>query len=317
MLDVSQILKASLVTYAIGSPEGVLGANGVECIGFQDDLVAFESGMKEKDACYVGETDDQIILAFRGTAMKGIETQGLDWLNNFTAQPLFVPDFPGKVHKGFFTSILNLWNADAVGGFVTEVQNRVARSPEKELCITGYSKGGALTPLAAWLLHTLGVEAKTIYIFEPPKCGNADFADAFNKQFPQTQRYVYQNDLVPQVPPSDEFMALASRIPVLKEALSKMYGPDYAQWNYHPVGNRNFVNWDNQIVTGPPKAGFAVKWLAELAKNPLQGLAEHMPCDHLYPVIAALPDQKCLECKTNPDPEATDLAITDAEEPSA
>ena len=98
-----------------------------DAVTFEDDCGAFAR---------VAETDDRLVLAFRGT------DEAEDWLTNLRAIPW---RYGGAwVHRGFMVAHQTLW--DRVRG---EIQRRGA----KPLLVTGHSLGGALAELSCLFLR--------------------------------------------------------------------------------------------------------------------------------------------------------------------
>ncbi len=295
-IKICSILSASLCTYGIGKPDGVRNSLLAPDVNFTEDPIAhFTVGTKEIDACYVAETCDSIILAFRGTALGRDKQAFVDWLNNFLAKPVKVDGIPGELHKGFSNSVQRLWDA----GFPKEVEKRMATG--KPLVVTGYSKGAALAPIAAAFLKerlNLDADRMIIRLFEPPRPGSARFAKYFNKTFRNALRYEYQDDIVPHLPPIETVTNLLTEIPFLSEILDKY--TDIDEWNYKSVGKLKFVNWKNKIVNNRPfLLLYRVQHLYELI---VTGEAEemfhdHLPQERLYPVLCnkLWPDEASLE----------------------
>lgn len=289
-LTENQILMACISAHGIGKPGGVVGIPGIDCLGLLPGTVKeYSGGINQIDACYVAETAGSILLAFRGTdglPMGGSAAQnlhgGLDWLNNLKAEPIVAAGFPGKVHRGFHQSVIHLAGA----GFVDDIKARLGRG-KKQLVITGYSKGAALAPLASWLLRSQGIAVDELHFYEPPRCGDADFASAFADAFPHAVRYEYQDDIVPHVPPTRSEFAVLDKSTLLAGILLAMY-PDYKEWNYVPVGALRYANWENAFV--PDSAALEIKRMAKIAAafaeppHTAPG-SEHMPKGHLFDVV--------------------------------
>ena len=284
--NICSILSASLCSYGIGEPGGVRGNRFAPGVGFTDAPIApFTAGPDQIDACYVADTPDNVILAFRGTSIgqDGNERQVIiDLLNDFLAKPVVVNGI-GTLHQGFAGSVERLWKK----GFQNEVQKRMTNG--NPLIITGYSKGAALAPIAAAFLHKkLSIEADRmiIRIFEPPRPGDGAFAKYFNKTFRTALRYEYQDDIVPHVPPVKAVAELLSKIPFIGEILAKYQ--DIDEWDYTSVGKLQFVNWDDEIVDDSPRlARERFEHLGVLVAEGkiLKMGAEHMPCGHIYNVL--------------------------------
>lgn len=117
-------------------------------------------------------------LAFRGTLTTGLAAES-DWINDFHADLVSHPSFPGRVHDGFLSSFLNL--LPAIKGF----------SPAR---ITGHSKGGAIAFLAGWYFRAY---SPVVVTFAAAKIGNDGFARNYNVP---CFRYENPSDIVPRLP---------------------------------------------------------------------------------------------------------------------
>lgn len=290
-LNEAQLLTTAVAALAIGKTDGAKGAiTASKCLDTIDlsSVREFTAGINGMDACYVAETANTIILAFRGTLGKGTDffqdlTSFLDWLNDFNAEPRTAQDIPyGKVHSGFYQSVSNL-----APSFIADVILRRVWS-KKKLVITGYSKGAGMAPLAAVLLRNSGVIADEVHIYEPPRCGDFNFTLAYNLAFPSTTRYEFQDDLVPHTPPTPLEMAILDSSSAIKGILKTLY-PDYATWNYFPVGTLHFVNWDDQIVADSDDVEKQrLSHLAtDFAQSSMSPLEDHALNGHLFNALMA------------------------------
>ncbi len=152
------------------------------------------------DACAFAETKDEAILVFRGTLPPQLAPQDLtlffkvlkDWLDNGNILLVRGENLPGRVHYGFLTSLNTLW---------ASIQTFIAGT-SKPLCVTGHSKGGALTFLASYRLAKTAMKPKAVCSFAAPRAGNAAFAAAYDTELPETVRVEYRDDLVPHLPAS-------------------------------------------------------------------------------------------------------------------
>ena len=127
--------------------------------------------------CAIFETDEQIIVVFRGT------TNIQDWLTNLDVWQ--EPFIYGQVHSGFLEALDAVWN---------DVENAVQDS--RDLYIAGHSLGGALATLAA---ARFGAAADGLYTFGSPRTGDPEFTRQFNK-IHRSYRFVNNNDVVPRIP---------------------------------------------------------------------------------------------------------------------
>lgn len=100
----AQILMASIATFGIDQGKKVEGFSGVETLGFVNEVTSFQAGgnsaIGEIDACYVGETEREVVLAFRFTALpqNGLVELVRDWLNNFKRTLKRNDIYPGQGH---------------------------------------------------------------------------------------------------------------------------------------------------------------------------------------------------------------------------
>jgi hypothetical protein len=195
----------------IGQPTPIAGG---------DDLI---------DACLIGENADGIIVAFRGTLPPSWSSQSiLDWLQDMLAEPESRPNLPGKVHTGFY---------DATAAIIDQVAAQVKTKGDKPVYVTGHSLGGAMAALGAWIMQAAyGIKIAQVMTFAGPKPGDSTFQAAYQKAFPNHVRYENYDDLVPLLPPADEFINLVAEIPVIGELFEQATG-----WDYQPVGTLSYV----------------------------------------------------------------------------
>lgn len=145
-----------------------------------------------------GVLDDQLVIAFRGTQIGNIK----DFITDIKTSQLIIPydnpDYKDRVHRGFMEAWLSVR---------VEVQDKiVGRSKLTKLCAVGHSLGGALAMLCALDMQYnnpgLEVSCRT---FGQPKVGNGHFVEAYNRRVPDTIRVVNDKDIVPLLPPGDEY----------------------------------------------------------------------------------------------------------------
>jgi triacylglycerol lipase len=150
------------------------------------------------DACFVGWTDDWVILAFRGTANAG------GWVSNIAASiPAARPrDYYGKIHPGFADALDVLWNE-----LFAELSSPSHQG--KKLFVTGHSRGGAIATLAAQSLYYRGIKPTAVYTFGAPRAGNSTFANRYD--IAHHYRIENDRDIVPHVPPQPLFAHVGER----------------------------------------------------------------------------------------------------------
>lgn len=227
--------------------------------------VAIASGDDDIDACLVGKNIDGIVVAFRGTLPPyPVTVPGLiDWWQDIVdATPETVGSIPGKVHSGFWDAISAIWD-----DIVTQVANFQGWFPDQDLYVTGHSKGGGMAPIYAANLHfnnsTLP-QPTAVYTFAGPHPGDTDFASGFPLSTIPITRYENYLDIVPFLPPTQEFINLAADIPYVGDLFKKAEG-----WNYTSVGTLQYIEQDHDIEGDNPL--LTAERLGELVLAMLKG----------------------------------------------
>ncbi|HEX5078930.1 MAG TPA: lipase family protein [Geminicoccaceae bacterium] len=202
-------------------------------IGYATTPTPISGGDDGIDACLVGENADGIVVAFRDTLPLSWQSWPtvLDWLQDLFCEPESRPNLPGKVHTGFY---------DATSSVITEVAATVKSlnpTGTRPVYVTGHSLGGAMAALGAWLLQAAsGIKVAQVVTFAAPKPGDGDFQAAYQKAFTNHLRYENYDDLVPLLPPADEFIKLVAEIPLIGELFKQA-----KSWNYQTVGALSYI----------------------------------------------------------------------------
>lgn len=149
------------------------------------DAATIVAGRDGRDGASVLDFADCCVLAFRGTLTEGIASHS-DWYNDFHADLVTDPRFPGRVHAGFLESLNNL---------LPQIDDRLDITSDKQIYITGHSKGGALAFLAAHLFADTHPYCVT---FAAPRVGDYHFSTDY---MPLTLRFENPKDIVPRLPP--------------------------------------------------------------------------------------------------------------------
>jgi len=240
--------------------------------GFVRAPSVVNGGPREIDACLVGEIEDGVVVAFRGTLPFNIHqiTSIRDWISDFEANPVNEAGFPGAVHEGFFSALKVL-----IPGIATQLQQqRTGSLANKPLLITGHSKGGAVAALAAWKFQRIDNIPVKVVTFAAAKPADASFRDAYTQAGIDHVRYEYNNDVVPHVPLSDGgFVDMLKVIPFLSSQLDNLQ-----RFDYQPVGVLRYINQLGQIQGDDPllRAQRDTRLVAEL----LQGHFGQIGSDH-------------------------------------
>lgn len=153
------------------------------------------AGPADIDGASIVRVGNETALVFRGTVCTDVAspaTAFLDWLTDAHRELVTRPEFPGRVHEGFYGDLMALWvklqKWDWSPGSVSQ----------SKLTITGHSKGGSLAVLAGWLLRAL---KPTVVTFGAPRVGDSYFSAAWVTSGPAVcASYVNPHDLVPKLP---------------------------------------------------------------------------------------------------------------------
>ena len=237
----ARLLCAARHAYDVTATGPVANTPNSTRIGFVGTVDGFVDGPDGINAALVGEAPDAIVLAFRGTLPPGSPNPGqmiLDWANDIDALLVTDPGLPGKVHQGFLGSLNALWPQ-----VQPAVKARSAANPAKPIYVTGHSKGGPLANLAAMRLHAaLPAAPVMVATFAGARPGDDAFAAAYKTAIPHGARYEYADDIVPHLPPSDEFIAMFGNIPQIGPTVKNLTR------GYASAGDLHFIDWSGNFV---------------------------------------------------------------------
>lgn len=246
-----------------------------------------------RDVAVVGQTAQEIVVAFRGTQppREGADPNEKysifsDWINNINVVGM-APDpiFPGIVHNGFAGAATALM--EAADGVLARIKamRAVAGAPQK-IILTGHSKGGAVAVLAAWLLyHQSGIAPNQLEVitFGSARAGDADFVAHYAATTIETRVYESNRDIVPLLP------AGGNVAPILV-TVAKLFGYAEAdgQVGFRRAGRRipaqkpDLADW--VAAYAAPVAGFAYnrRPLIDAVTN-AHGIGEHNAYDEIVP----------------------------------
>ena len=239
--------QASALTYSIGEPGGIQSSPFYAGFEFVDEPTVFEAGTQDVDACFVGKTNDAVVLGFRGTIPLTFDSfeeflQSLrDWINDADVDQIALDGVPGKVHHGFARSLESLWSD--LSAAVSDLTG-----DGTQLYVTGHSKGGALAPLAAIRLqNVLRIRPAAVFDFAGPRIGDQAFVDSYDRAIPNTWRFAKRNDIVPHLPPDRDLL----------DAFRKLPGSNFRDIgdlaDYEHLDTLQFIEWNGRIVGNSKK----------------------------------------------------------------
>lgn len=141
---------------------------------------------------FILESDDRVILAFRGTSTTP------DWISDAIASQQkykCVKDM-GLVHRGFSDIY------DSARPVIVPALKKLSGAGRRGLYITGHSLGGALATLSAPDASANGGFPRPIaYTFGSPRVGDPTFARKFGGKVGDSHRVYNLLDAVPLLPP--------------------------------------------------------------------------------------------------------------------
>ena len=155
---------------------------------------------------YVGQNNESIVIAFRGSQSPNSLDGVKDWLLTNARNFLVLPegrigtDFAAagvgaRFHRGFMQALDEIWLP------LFESVDQKFTHQERPVWVTGHSLGGALALLCAWRMHQQFIPIHQVCTFGAPMIGNLAAAEAFAREFPgKIFRYVDVGDLVPRLP---------------------------------------------------------------------------------------------------------------------
>jgi hypothetical protein len=218
------------------------------------------------NACLIGlNTEDGIVVAFRGTLPPFPVTYAsiIDWLHDIAyAISTHEGNIPGRVHHGFRDAVETIWPQ------VIELINHFHESyPDKQLYLTGHSKGGAMASIAAAKIHFDHpdmLQPAAVYTYASPHPGDTDFANSFPLDTIPVIRYENHLDIVPFLPPTEDFIRLVSKIPFVGRIFKKEKG-----WDYAPLGELQYIKDDHEITGDEP--GLTLVRLGDIVAAMIEG----------------------------------------------
>lgn len=238
-----KLLLAARQAYSITNAGPVPPAAAAPGIGWVGAPAGFVSGILNINAGMVGQTDDEIIVAFRGTLPPNSSDKQqmiCDWMNDLDCPLVTDAKQPGLVHKGFVTALNLLWQ-----GMESATKQLIAANPAKPVYVTGHSKGGSLANLAAIRIQPMlpqdpsSPTSRTplVTTFAGAKAGDTAFQQAYDTLIPHSTRFEFQDDIVPHLPPGEKFRTMFGGIL-----------PNTVNAGYVSVGDLHFIDWSNNIV---------------------------------------------------------------------
>jgi triacylglycerol lipase len=234
-----RLLAASECAYWIGDSKRPQDCPQYETAAFVSPPQAFQAGHDDIDACLIGETAEEIVLAFRGTLPFNVEDKQTiyDWINNLLVKQVSVEGVPGEVHEGFHNAVNALWP-----DFLPPLRELFGAG--KPLAVTGHSKGAAMVPIAIAKLHaTENITAAKARMFASPRPGDGPFRDYFNEIMTDAVRYENRDDIVPHLPSTSQLLDRLQDLPKMGDWFRRL-----ERLNYESVGKLQYIDRDGDIV---------------------------------------------------------------------
>lgn len=226
----AEMLESTQIEFE--APTGEYYFNYYEPVDWLETPSAIVQGT---NAALVGETNGNIIVAFRGTlssfgTLEDIFCSIADWLEDFNIQLVPHHGVDGKVHQGFLNAVQTIYD-----GIINEIEKL---GSDKPVYITGHSKGAAMAVVFAALWHADNRPApKGLNVFAAPRSGDKEFIAKFPYTIVPFQ-YIY--DVVPYLPPfgpiTNDIIDLVERLCDMdKESLIAKLQKDYEYGAYQTI----------------------------------------------------------------------------------
>ena len=213
------LATAAGYAYADGATLAMILARlGLEDCACQTVEQHVDAMLIETTAHIVQSADGRVVIVcFRGT----VPMSGISWLNDLDVHPrpvalTFPPEHAGAVHGGFYRNVravrpdvIRCLDRALHGASVLDAAAATPAAMEA-LYVTGHSYGGAMATLLALMLRNEPAYApvmrklRAVYTFGAPMVASPALAKACHddrRLGGRLFRYVYANDVVPQVPP--------------------------------------------------------------------------------------------------------------------
>jgi hypothetical protein len=138
----SQLLCACGVSYQVGTSSPLNTEPYYSGAGFTTTNIpaVIHGRLPHTSACIIGQISGNIVVAFRGTEAIQIN----DWSTDLMGEPVATKEFPGKVHSGFYLSLMEI-----MPHIIKTLEGLLAQNAQTPIVITGHSKGGGMASLAA------------------------------------------------------------------------------------------------------------------------------------------------------------------------
>ena len=194
-------------------------------------LAAVKSGISgllnlDKPMGIIAASDDDVILAFRGTQT------GFEWIHNgeflktpFTFKDANGADFAAGQAESGFTSLYRGFTTGREAGAPRLMPTLREIAQGKHLTITGHSLGAAVATLAAMEAAVSlkgAITGLSVLTFASPLVGDKTFAGLFDTLIPDSWRVANRPDIVTYLPPPFVgYSHVATDYPINSDHLTK------------------------------------------------------------------------------------------------
>lgn len=220
---------ASLRAYHLPSAQKRFAEHGFELVE------TIENGATGLEAI-IASNSDSVVISYAGTL------QPQDFITDFNFAPTedLLTFMPGKIHTGFLKALDASWN---------QIEKTIEKHAVngKKIFVTGHSLGASMATLTAYRLAQKKKDIASVYLYAPPRVGNAEFVTGYNSLLGnRTFRILNNQDMVAHLPPAAEAAdAFGDLFPSpIKEKISQML----TDFNYGSVGVREFTFNDSGVL---------------------------------------------------------------------
>ena len=258
------------------------------------DVYSWSEG---QDGYILVNTPSAVILALRGTLpplpYAGADFITLqDWLNDFSA----VPDSQG-FHRGFRRAWQHIKANVEQGTAQAFLHAALKGKAKKKFLVTGHSKGGAMTIIAAVELSMPHggplPEPDGFYAFAAARPLTAEGAKPYVGQLTKLYRLEYKDDVVPLVPPGAWLRSQPQVTPLLAKVFAAVHETAY---DSSGLGTLYYISKDNAMNRITDEHAILSARLATIASAYSEALA---PAEVFRTLVEAKQLPLCLTVENN------------------
>ena len=165
--------------------------NGFKLVG-----PVLRGGIWSGSQAYVAVAEEGLVVAFRGTDSDNTWEKG----ENIITDLQYIRMIPLKYNKKYSKVKVHIGFGQEYETFREAILAKVAKHPEKQVYVTGFSLGAALATLCALDIKTSLNRPVVLYALASPRVGGEDFRKAIATELGNAFHVSLEKDPVPKIP---------------------------------------------------------------------------------------------------------------------